>query len=469
MTRQNVFIAVAALSLMMCSRPMIGQQGSAASSLRTQQLNSLKQLHDNGLLTDAEYQAKLLALRASGSAGPQAIASGPSSSLAALMAENVAMRSVEIDDPGMGGMRAAALQIPADWKFGGSIVRTGGCHGNGASVQYSTQSPDGMLAVQVYPGFVWRNTGQASQPRNLAPMIARSFAPPRYPCSPLDIESAAEFLQHVVLPSLRPWAAVTNIGPLKADGQEALRHRLETLRQNAEQQAAQYRQMGFPKGQHPDQHMLDGAMAYIHYSLGGREVEEIVATAVHCAAVWMPGSYVATPSVNVNCNSWPVVVLRAPRGELAQASSRLMAIKSSIQVDSNWDYRMGQIIQQQGQMINDAMKRQGDALLAAGKAAGDARTAEHNNFMTQLTGNFERSQGEIRAQEGAMAKQAHDTELYALDERGFIDQKTGTEYDISNQYTHAYLGTDGTVIGSTGPINVTSTVPGISYSQMPTR
>jgi len=469
MTRQNVFIVVIALSLMMCSRPMIGQQGAGASSLRTQQLNSLKELHDNGLLTDEEYQAKLMALRGSGSAGSQGIASEPSYSLAALMAENVAMHSVEIDDPEMGGMRAATLQIPADWRFGGAIVRNGGCHGNGAWVQYSAQSPDGMLAVEVYPSFVWRNTGQVSQPRNISPMIARSFAPPRYPCSPLDMESAAEFLEHVVLPNLRPWAAVTNIGPLGADGQEALRQRLETLRQNSEKQAAQYRQMGWPKGQHPDQHMLDGAMAYIHYSLNGREVEEIVATAVHCAAVWMPGSYVATPSVNVNCNSWPVVVLRAPRGKLAQASTRLMAIKSSIQVDSNWDYRMGQIIQQRGQIINEAIKRQGDALLAAGKAAGDARTAEHNSFMTQQNDKFEQSQGEIRAQEGAMAKQAHDTELYALDERGFIDTKTGTEHDISNRYTNAYLGTDGTVIGSTGPITVTSTVPGISYSPMPTR
>src|ERR1700691_3790097 len=120
MRRQNMFVAVAALALMMGSRPVIGQQGSSASSssLRTQQLNSLKELHEAGLLTDEEYQAKLTALRESASAGPQGTGAGPSYALAALMAENVAVRAVEIDDPGMGGMLAETLQIPADWRVG---------------------------------------------------------------------------------------------------------------------------------------------------------------------------------------------------------------------------------------------------------------------------------------------------------------------------------------------------------------
>jgi len=465
MKHQTMLAAAAGLALMMCARPMIGRQDSSGSSLRAEQLRSLNELHENGLLTDDEYRAKLRALRGNGNGAPQGAANAPSYSVAAFIAGNAARRAVEIDDPQF-RMRAATLQIPADWRFGGTISRSPGCHGNGAQVQYSTQSPDGMLAVQVYPSFAWRNTGQPSQPRNLSPRLA-SIRPPQNPCPPLEIESAADFLKHVVLPSLRPWATVTNIEPFGAPGQEVLRQRLEGMRQNAEQQAARYRQMGFPKGQHPDEHMLDGAIAYLHYNLNGQEVEEILQTAVHCMAIWMPGSYVATPSVNVNCNSWPVIVLRAPRGTLMQATRQLVEIKSSIQIDSNWDYQMGELIRQQGQMMNDAMRRNGEILRQESQASQDALTAQHNLDMKQMNDSFASSQARAREQERAMDISAHKTILYALDQNAFIDRRTGTEYDISNQFDHAYLGTDGTVIGSRGPISVTSTVPGIGISEIP--
>jgi hypothetical protein len=235
-----------------------------------EKLAALKELRDSGAIPEDEYQAKVSALQA-GSSAP------------APMPENGATRTVQIDDPQL-QMRAATLQIPADWRFGGAVVRTGGCHGNGAQVVYSMQSPDGLFAIQVFPSFAWRNTGQPSQPKNLSPRIIAMNPPPRNPCEALDIETPDAFLEHVILPNLRPFARVTNIGPFTESGLEVIRQRLQQLEQNSAQQQDRYRQAGFPAGNHPDQHILSGAIAYVHYNLNGHEVEEIVQTAVHCAA-----------------------------------------------------------------------------------------------------------------------------------------------------------------------------------------
>lgn len=426
-----------------------------AGGSQDDKLASLKELRDSGVINEQEYEAKVSALQSE---------SAPSAALP----DNVPMRTVEIDDPQL-GMRAATMQIPADWKFGGTVIRAGGCHGNGAQVVYSMHSPDGTMGIEVYPSFIWRNSGQPPQPKNLSPRIAAMNPPPRNPCEALEIDSAEGFLEHVVLPTLRPWAKVTNIGPLMEPGQVVLRQRLQVLEQQAEQQAARARQAGFPKGSHPDQHMLDGGIAYASYNLNGHEVDETLSTAVHCSASWMPGSYVSTPSVNVNCNAWPLVVLRAPRGTLPQNLNRLLAIKATYQMDQTWDYVMGQLIQQMGQQMLAASNAQFQTMMQNSQAMAAARTAQHNAFMQQQAGSFATSQAQFYSHQQAMDESAHSTVLYALDQHGFIDSKTGREYDISNQYNHAYLGTDGTLVGSSGPLSVNSTVPGISYSEIPMR
>ncbi len=418
-----------------------------------EKLASLKELRDSGVISDQDYQAKVSALQGGSSAN-------------VALPENGAMRTVEIGDPQL-QMPAATLQIPADWRFGGAVVRTGGCHGNGAQVVYSMQSPDGLFGIQVFPGFVWRNTGQPPQPRNLSPRIIAMNPPPRNPCEALDIETPEAFLEHVILPNLRPFARVTNIGPYTESGQEAIRQRLQFLEQGSEEQAARFRQAGFPAGNHPVQHTLSGAIAYVHYNLNGHEVEEIVQTAVHCASGWVPGNYVATPSVNVNCNSWPLVIMRAPRGTLMQNIQRLVAIKQTYRVDRTWDYVMGELIRQMGQQMLAASNAAFQAMTQNSEMQAQIRTAQHNAFMAQQNNSFVNSQAQNAYQQHVMDESAHNTVLYALDERAFVDRRTGTEYDVTNQVDHLYLGSDGTLVGSRGPLDITSTVPGINFSQVP--
>src|ERR1017187_3788200 len=55
-------------------------------------------------------------------------------------------RRVEVIDPKY-QITAITMAIPADWKFAGTIARPPGCHGNGASLKYTAQSPDGVSAL----------------------------------------------------------------------------------------------------------------------------------------------------------------------------------------------------------------------------------------------------------------------------------------------------------------------------------
>src|SRR5208282_4854647 len=165
-------------------------QPAAQAQSGDPQIESLRELRENGMLTEDEYRAKLQALTTGGNASADAFANGMT-------------RTVEIYDPAL-QMRAATLQIPADWKFDGVIDRSRGCHGTGPEAQTRAQSPDGLTAIEVYPGLAWRDTTSQS----LAQIMARGG------CPPVDMSTPTEFLQRIVLPHLRPNATLDRVDPL---------------------------------------------------------------------------------------------------------------------------------------------------------------------------------------------------------------------------------------------------------------
>jgi hypothetical protein len=70
-------------------------------------------------------------------------------------------RKVEVADPQY-QMTAYTVDIPASWKFAGTIARVPGCHWNGAAIKYTAQSTDGLSAVAVMPGAAWSWAGNRS-------------------------------------------------------------------------------------------------------------------------------------------------------------------------------------------------------------------------------------------------------------------------------------------------------------------
>jgi hypothetical protein len=395
-----------------------------------------------------------LALAIALATSPVAWSQSPSNAQPAVSSDQQ-FRVVEVDDPGM-QMRAGGMLIPADWKFAGTIARTGGCHGNGAQGKWIAQSPDGLTAVAVFPGSAWRNTTSESMARIMS----------QNGCDPVDITKAATFLQQVVLPELRPSAAVDGVEPLGPKDQEMLQQQLKKLQDNSDAMARQSMQMGLRKLFRPDLHSLDGAVVRIHYSINGHDVEETVATVVHCADVWVPGNYVAQPSANRNCNSWPVVVMRAPRGTLDHLRTRLIAMKETYQVDSNWDYQMGQNIQRQGQQMLAASNAAFNASMEASRTAFAAQSARWAANERARQTSVDNSIANDRAQQNARDIEAHQMVLYAGDKQTMVNPETGLQYEISNKYQHSYASPDGKqVIQSNQPIDP-QTQSGAPYTEL---
>jgi hypothetical protein len=371
------------------------------------------------------------------------------------VSSNEQFRIVEVDDPAM-QMRAGGMLIPADWKFAGTIARVGGCHGNGAQGKWIAQSPDGLTAVAVFPGSTWHDTTSESMARIMS----------QNGCDPVDITKAATFLQRVVLPDLRPSATVDRVDPLGPEDQAMLKQQLQKLQDNSDAMARQSMQMGLRKLFRPDLHSLDGAIARIHYSINGQEVDETVATIVHCADVWVPGNYVAQPSANRNCNSWPVVVMRAPRGTLDHMRPQLLAIKQTYQVDSNWDYQMGQNIQRQTQQMLAASNAAFNARMEASRAAFAAQSANWAANERARQTSVDNSIANARAQQNARDIEAHQMVLFAGDKQTMINPETGLQYEISNKYAHSYASPDGRqVIQSNQPIDL-QTQTGAPYTEL---
>jgi len=404
---------------------------------RMKQLNAAAALQDalrNGLLTRDEYAAKLRALQAGATA-----ATDPFS--------NSEMRTVEILDPGL-QMRAGTQQVPADWKFAGIIDRTGGCHSNGAQVKVSMQSPDGLTGMQVHPGYVWSEATSEQMARNME----------RRGCPSVSFTTARDFLSQVVLPMLRPHATVDSIDPPSAEGQEQIDRDLQRMQANAEREAMQFRALY----REPAYHMLSGAVAHVHYSIDGHEVEESIGTRVHCV-----GRNFRSGFVTHNCNSNLLYIFRAPKGTLEQARAHMMALSQTYRVDQAWDYRMAMISKQQSDASIAASNAQFAASQAGAKAFSDAMTARWKADELNRANSVAGSIAESQAVQNSMDASAHQTVLFALDERAYVNSQTGEEYDLSNKYNHAYLGSDGTtVIQSVGPMNLNGVTPGITYSEL---
>ncbi len=366
------------------------------------------------------------------------------------------VRMVEVNDPAM-HMRAGAMLIPADWKFAGTIYRERGCHGNGAQTKWIAQAADGETAIEFYPGSGWRDT----QSEQMAHIMANGG------CPPVSITKGATFLKEVVLPQMRPSATIDSIDPLNEGDQEYLKENLKHLQDQADDAARKSMQMGLRKVFRPDLHQLDGATAHIHYTLNGQVVEETVTTVVHCFDVFVPPTFVSQASANRNCNSYPIVVMRAPQGKLEAMRPELLAIQHSYRVDKAWDFAMAQQIQQQSQRMLADSQAQFNATMAASQAAFEARTAEWraNEAARQIS--VDRSIAESRAQQNAMDIQAHRWALYAGDKQVMMDPSTGLQYEVSNKFGNSYVSQDGSqIIQSTTPVDPYDANTGQPYRRL---
>ena len=416
-----------ALLVLIGAGVLYSQQKVRPAAAQQEKIAALKELRDSGVITAQEYDSKVQALQASSPAVFAPPASGSSQPVHFAKISS-SMRRVEATDPQY-QITAFTMEIPADWKFNGTVVRPPGCHGNGASIKYTAQSPDGLSSVVVLPGVAW----EWASSENLQKFMAAN-------CPAIDIDTAASFLVNIAVPNIPPDAKIVAVLPLAPEGQAALKDQLEKeIQQNAS--------MGNFKQVNP-KWTLDGANVRVQYARDGHPVEEMISAVIHCDEQTMPALFKEPAYQKRSCFSRGTVISRAPQGHLDEMLALKLTGKfgSSMQLNPDWQNRLAADQQAAFQRAMADNNRQAAANLEAFKQQGERRMAQAKAFDEGLRDSTNRALATDRARQNAIDASAHATALHSLDQQEFRNPNTGQIIQASNQYNHQWISSDGSTL-----------------------
>jgi hypothetical protein len=337
-------------------------------------------------------------------------------------------KKVSVTDP-VYGMEAATLEIPSNWAFAGTVARPPGCPASGAAVKYTAQSPDGLTALEVFPGYGW--TWSSDQGFNRAMQQQR--------CAVYSFVSASEFLKKVVLPKLRPDAELISVEPPKPEIQAKLDAQLSNMNQQSAQMAARY-------GQPAPKNILEGAHARVRVNRDGQKVEEEISTVIYCSIYQVPGGFRMQASQKHQCFANIIGLSRAPDGQLEKIRPRLEEVVKSYKQNEQWLQRLSADIQKQGQQNIAAGQASGQAILKQGQDAQKQRDINHKANMAQQQQRVDSAQAADKAKMDAMHSGALQTEQMSLNQGTYVDPKTGKTTVTSNQYNKVWQANDGTTM-----------------------
>ncbi len=231
-----------------------------------------------------------------------------------------------VDQHGFGRpMDAASLLLPKDWKVESSVRWTGdvGCPENAVHLSMKAHSPDGRLAFELFPNFVWKWSDDPqvlqSAQQAMAPFGIKG-------CDALPPYDAATYLQQVLLPRWRSGSTLVGIGQVPELAQALqLEHQAATA--------------SLPAVVQTD---FDVALAAIEMPGAGRTDEEWVIATVMRSATPMPSIASMWSGQMQMANSYSMVALsqfaaRAPKGELEQHERLFELIYRSFRFDPKWE------------------------------------------------------------------------------------------------------------------------------------
>ena len=321
------------------------------------------------------------------------------------------------------------MEIPSNWVFAGTVARPPGCPASGAAVKYTAQSPDGLTALEVFPGYGW--TWSSDQAFNRAMQQQH--------CAVFSFVSASEFLKKIVLPKLRPDAELISVEPPKPEIQAKLDAQLANMNQQSAQMAGRY-------GQPVPKNILEGAHARVRVNREGQKVEEEIATVIYCSIYQVPGGFRMQPSQKHQCFANIIGLSRAPDGQLEKIRPRLEEVVKSYKQNEQWLQRLSADIQKQGQQTIAAGQASGQAILKQGQDAQKQRDINHKANMAQQQRSVDSAMAADRAKTEAMHSGALQTEQMSLNQGTYVDPKTGKTTVTSNQYNKVWQANDGTTL-----------------------
>ena len=327
----------------------------------------------------------------------------------------------------MHNMVAYTLEIPANWNFQGAVLLDPGCGGSSTSVAYRTWSDDLRYGVQRMPEVIWFTTSDHTPYGN---------------CKMLDAMNSMQYAG-LVLPTLRPNATLLKVSTAPQAGDLAANAKNNQASVGAI--AAQYHQPVPTYG-------YDAKELRISYNLGSQPEEEFLQVLEQTndtptlKFVSRPGEKPRTESTSaLRTTAW-IVSERAPKGQLDASRAKLEAIRSSLTVNPQWDYAMGELIRKRGyKMIQDSWTVF-NARMKADQNAYNQRFANGEAFIKNMQTQGDQRNADFAAYEDSRTRATNDKVDAILDRQYYVDPSNGQTSTISTTYTNNWSNGGGDAI-----------------------
>lgn len=321
--------------------------------------------------------------------------------------------TVTVSDP-MFNMPAYTVQIPADWRFEGAVIRAA-C--GDANLVYRAESPDGLMGVQSMPKVQWTyaENAQARQLGNQAcnfhaPVSALKQAP----------EIAAATRPHPEIESVEPWT-VPGMAEAYAKSNQMF-----------ENNARAY-------GQPPSAatHLTgDAARVRMRYSYQGHAEEELMTVVVTVSDT--PVSIMGTGARGIiqpgmaraQRTETFVSAQRAPAGKLDAAMPLLKQIK--IAMVPEYDQAVLAFMNQQFQRLQAMSNASFQNTLRQGQDSFQKLMAQHQAYMQWQTQSYAKERQQFAAD--MQRKDANNKNFvdYVSDQTYYMNPETGATVTVKN-------------------------------------
>jgi hypothetical protein len=314
------------------------------------------------------------------------------------------MKPVKIIDQGLGqGRPAYDLMIPTTWQFKGWVnvgVAEGGCFADWFAVVGDAKSADNSIELQLLPQYTWQYVTDPQALRHLQQENEQGARVGIKPCPVRMPVHAADFLRQDLLAKYRKGKPIVSIEPFPELDQIA-RRRLGLPADGA----------GNPGGVH-----TEAARARLAFDDdSGRPIEEW-ATAVIVVRALPSGGGVA-----YDWHAIMVMSLRTPKGKLDANDKLFKLIASTIHPEPEWQTWSNGVIASLYKK-----KQEEEAKQSAIIAAFQQQVVQTINGVVanQQRGSYNSAVGESQLIRGVQT---------------FRDPSSGTTFELSNQYDHAWL------------------------------
>lgn len=337
-------------------------------------------------------------------AGAAQAAAAPAAAAPGATAHYFRMKQVQIIDQTQQQPKPAYdLMIPTTWQFKGAVntgEAQGGCFADWFAVLGDAKSADNTIELQILPQYTWQWVTDPQTQRQLQQENQQGAKYGIKPCPVRAPVHAADFLHQDLIEKFRKGKPVISIEPFPELNQIA-RNRLGLPPDGT----------GNPGGVH-----TEAARARLAFDDDkGNPVEEWVSAVIVVRAVQ------SGPGVAYDWHAMMVMVMHTPKGQLDANDKLFKLIAGTIHPEAEWlKYSSGVIATMYRKKQEEEAKR--SAIIA--------------QFQQHVADTIN---GVVANSMRGASNAAFGADQLVRGVQTFRDPSTGTTFELSNQYDHAWL------------------------------